>query len=137
MFLSRITIFPIKSLDGVTLNEAAITAGGILEHDREFAIFDAEGRVINGKRTPRVHQLRCSFDDALREVRLWKTANTRQHNFLSTTPPPSADGSVSFLPSLLFSSAKPKRGSPMTTMPSARPSSAKPAWPPSPSGIPN
>ena len=38
--LSKILVFPIKSLDPITLDEVAITSGGALTGDREFAIFD-------------------------------------------------------------------------------------------------
>jgi uncharacterized protein YcbX len=55
MRLGRILIFPIKSLDGIQLDEVTITKGGILENDRIYAIFDEEGRVVNGKRTALVH----------------------------------------------------------------------------------
>ncbi|HEV2435556.1 MAG TPA: MOSC N-terminal beta barrel domain-containing protein [Verrucomicrobiae bacterium] len=70
MQLGRITIFPIKSLDGVPVETARITRGGILEKDRIYAIYDADGKVVNGKRTPRVHELRCEFDAQIAEVRL-------------------------------------------------------------------
>ena len=59
--VGRIEIFPIKSLDGVSLQESAVTAGGILESDRVYAMVDEEGAFVNGKRTPRVHDLRCEF----------------------------------------------------------------------------
>jgi uncharacterized protein YcbX len=72
MQLGRIIIFPIKSLDGVSLESARFTAGGILEKDRIFALYDAEGKVVNGKRTARVHDLRSAFDSEIREVRLWQ-----------------------------------------------------------------
>jgi hypothetical protein len=71
MRIRRIAIYPIKSLDGLFVEEACVTAGGILAHDRVYALMDAEGKVVNGKRTPRVHQLRCAFDAAISEVRLW------------------------------------------------------------------
>ena len=70
MQLGRIILFPIKSLDGVSVEMARITAGGILEHDRSYAIYDSDGKVVNGKRTPRVHDLRCTFDPKITEVRL-------------------------------------------------------------------
>jgi MOSC domain-containing protein len=70
MQLGRIFIFPIKSLDGVSLESARVTGGGILENDRAYAIYDADGKVVNGKRTARVHELRCAFDPQIREVRL-------------------------------------------------------------------
>jgi hypothetical protein len=69
MRLGRIEIFPIKSLDGVSVDEARVTPGGILENDRIYAILDAEGRYVNGKRVPRVHQLHCAFDADFKEVR--------------------------------------------------------------------
>ncbi len=72
MQLQRITIFPIKTLDGVEVREARVTAGGILEHDRIYAIADREGKVVNGKRTPRVHALRSEFSADFREVALWE-----------------------------------------------------------------
>jgi uncharacterized protein YcbX len=72
MHLCRIRIFPIKSLDGIALEESDITSGGILEHDRIYAMIDRDGKVINGKRTPRVHQLRCAFDANIKEVQVWQ-----------------------------------------------------------------
>jgi uncharacterized protein YcbX len=55
MVLSRIDLFPIKSLDGVSAPEARISSAGTLEHDRIYAIVDAAGSYVNGKRTERVH----------------------------------------------------------------------------------
>jgi uncharacterized protein YcbX len=60
--LARITIYPVKSLDGVQIDCARVLANGALEHDRAFAIRDGEGRLVNGKRTPAVHHVRPSFD---------------------------------------------------------------------------
>lgn len=79
--LQRIEIFPIKSLDGVALDECGITRGGILENDRVFGIMDGDGKVVNGKRTARVHQLRCAFDAGIREVRLWQNGETHPAQF--------------------------------------------------------
>jgi uncharacterized protein len=63
--LSRITIFPVKSLDGMDLQQAEIAIGGCLKHDRSFAIFDQAGRKVNGKSNPLVHTLRSRFDPDL------------------------------------------------------------------------
>ena len=71
--VGRIEIFPIKSLDGISLEESGVTAGGILENDRVYAIVDEEGAFVNGKRTPRVHDLRCEFAPSLKEVSVWET----------------------------------------------------------------
>lgn len=68
--LGRIVVYPIKSLDGVSVEEARITRGGILENDRVYAIVDAQGKYVNGKRDARVHRLRCRFDAGFREVSL-------------------------------------------------------------------
>jgi uncharacterized protein YcbX len=60
--LSKITIYPVKSLDGVFLQRAPISEGGCLLHDREYAISDAEGNFITGKTNPLVHSLRSAID---------------------------------------------------------------------------
>jgi uncharacterized protein len=61
-YLSRITVYPIKSLDGVDITQGEITTGGALKHDRRFAIFDFLGRYINGKNNAAIHQVRSTFD---------------------------------------------------------------------------
>ena len=47
--LSRIAIFPIKSLDALNLESIEILASGALKGDREFAIFDSDDRVEIGR----------------------------------------------------------------------------------------
>jgi len=61
-YLGTISIHPIKSLGPIFVPSARIVECGGLEHDREFALFDAEGKYINGKRNPKVHQLRATID---------------------------------------------------------------------------
>ena len=60
--LSRITIYPVKSLDGVSLEKAMISEGGCLLHDREYAIMDGKGNFVIGKTNPLVHTLRSTID---------------------------------------------------------------------------
>jgi len=60
--LSRITIYPVKSLDGISLQKAMIIEGGCLLHDREYAISDEFGNFIIGKTNPLVHTLRSIID---------------------------------------------------------------------------
>ena len=60
--LAGISLYPIKSLDPLAVSEAALLASGGLQHDREFALFDEEGKFVNGKRSPLVHGLRSAFD---------------------------------------------------------------------------
>src|ERR1700690_105161 len=86
MRLGRIQIFPIKSLDGVRVEEVRVTSGGILENDRVYAIFDRDDRVVNGKRTPRVHQLRCEFDAEIKEVHLWQSDELPRARFPLAEP---------------------------------------------------
>lgn len=57
-----ITVYPVKSLDGVTVQKAQIGTGGSLIHDREYAIFDADGKYVNGKKNALVHLLRSQVD---------------------------------------------------------------------------
>lgn len=95
MHLGKITIFPIKSLDGVQVESARVTAGGFLENDRVHAIFDEHGKVVNGKRTPRIHQLRCRYDAAVREVHLWENGGMPT-GFLLADPGPISDWLTSF-----------------------------------------
>jgi hypothetical protein len=61
MTLASITVYPMKALDPVSLNHACITPGGILEHDRIWAMLGPDGRYINGKNVSRVHHLRTRY----------------------------------------------------------------------------
>ena len=60
--LDRITIFPVKSLDGVAVEAARVLPSGALEHDRRWQLVDMEGRVANAKRSPLFHAIRAEFD---------------------------------------------------------------------------
>jgi uncharacterized protein len=60
--LSRIAIYPIKSLDPAMVDRAEITAGGALACDRRWALVDDRDNFVNGKRHARIHQLSSSFD---------------------------------------------------------------------------
>ena len=86
--LCRIEIFPIKSLDAVEVADTCITIGGILENDRVYAIVDAGGRVVNGKRTDRIHGLRSSFDRGLQEVCLGEEGDRSPTRFHLDEPGP-------------------------------------------------
>jgi uncharacterized protein YcbX len=59
--LSGIRLHPIKSLDAVPVRQCRIGIGGGLEFDRIWALFSADGRVVNGKRTPRIHGIRTTY----------------------------------------------------------------------------
>lgn len=63
--VSRITVYPIKAFDGVAVPEIAITSGGALYRDREFAFVRPDGKYMNGKRHANVHRVRTVFDKTL------------------------------------------------------------------------
>ena len=78
--LARIDLYPFKSLDGVTVQSANILASGALEHDREYACFDRQGKVVNGKRSARIHELRSQFSNNYQTLTL-QAPNTDPQSF--------------------------------------------------------
>jgi uncharacterized protein len=68
--VARISIFPIKSLDSVTVDRATVLASGALQGDREFALVDETGKFVNGKRNSSIHRIRSQFDLDRRRVTL-------------------------------------------------------------------
>jgi uncharacterized protein YcbX len=61
-YLASILIYPVKSLAPVSLQQARVLRRGALEGDRGFALFDAEGKFVNGKRNALIHRLRSAYD---------------------------------------------------------------------------
>ncbi|MFN5356612.1 MAG: MOSC domain-containing protein [Bacteroidota bacterium] len=59
--LGAIYVYPIKSLDRLELSAVSLGPGNSLLNDRRFAIRNAHGVLVNGKRNPFVHRLRCRF----------------------------------------------------------------------------
>jgi len=110
--LGKIQIFPIKSLDGLSVEQVRIAAGGILENDRVYAIFDKDGAVVNGKRTARVHQLRSSFDLEIKEVRLWQDNESSPTQFQLDAPGRMEDWLSAFFGFLVTLRSEPQRGFP-------------------------
>lgn len=71
MIINSLQVFPIKSLDRVLLPQVSITEGQALEWDRRWAIHrKRDGRTVNGKKYPAVHQLRAGFDLENKQVEL-------------------------------------------------------------------
>lgn len=60
--LDRITIYPVKSFDGMTVEAATVMPAGGIEHDRRWRLVDAEGRVVNGKQEPLLLAIRARVD---------------------------------------------------------------------------
>jgi ferredoxin-NADP reductase/uncharacterized protein YcbX len=67
-YLSRILIYPVKSLDMVSVDTAVVLPGGPLADDRRFAIIDGHGHYVNGKKNVRVHLLRSCFNPQTQEL---------------------------------------------------------------------
>jgi len=59
--LDLITLYPVKSLDELSVAEARVLPSGGLENDRRWRLVDMEGRVVNAKRSPLVHAIRAEF----------------------------------------------------------------------------
>ena len=59
--LAGIHLFPIKSLDGVTVPDCRIGPGGGLALDRVWALYSEDGRFINGKSSAGIHLIRAVF----------------------------------------------------------------------------
>jgi len=68
--LAQILIYPIKSLDPISVQQARVLPSGALEHDRRFALVDQDGSVMTAKRSPLVHQIRSSYDLEARTISL-------------------------------------------------------------------
>ncbi|MBE9160689.1 MOSC N-terminal beta barrel domain-containing protein [Nodosilinea sp. LEGE 06152] len=80
-YLARIDIFPVKSLDGVSVAQASVLDSGALERDRTYALFDAQNRFINGKRTAAIHRLRSTFSDDGHSITLCVDGDTPTATF--------------------------------------------------------
>ncbi len=78
--LSRIRIYPIKSLDPVELREAEVGVHS-LRFDREFAMITADGHFMNGKRSGRVNELKAEYDLPNYTINLKPRAGGEQRTF--------------------------------------------------------
>ncbi len=74
--LSHITIYPLKSFEGLVVQEAQVLSNGALQHDRQFALVDPEGKFINAKRTVAVHGLQLQLDPVGRSLTARRRSQT-------------------------------------------------------------
>ena len=79
--LARIDVYPVKSFDGVTVEVARVLPAGCLEGDRRYAVVDAQGKFVNGKRTPLVHSLEMSFGEAFERVTITDRRDGRAETY--------------------------------------------------------
>lgn len=81
--LANIRLHPIKSLDPVYVQQARINPSGGLERDRAWALYSADGKWVNGKRTAAIHAIRANFVTDLCSVTL--SAPTDSRNLAART----------------------------------------------------
>lgn len=79
--LARIDIFPIKALDGVSVDRVRISSVGTLIMDREFGLMDTNRHWINGKRSTAIHRVRATFNLDQRTVTLGIQDHSDQATF--------------------------------------------------------
>lgn len=80
MVVKEIWIYPIKSMDGISVSTATFLGSGALENDRKWSIKNQKNRFINAKRTSRIQELRCSFDSLFTSVSLPYKSKTYELN---------------------------------------------------------
>ncbi|RZM82357.1 MOSC domain-containing protein [Leptolyngbya iicbica] len=85
-YLARIDIYPIKSFDGVAVETIAVLASGALQGDRAYALVDASGKFVNGKRFASMHRVRSRFSDDLSQITVWLNEPTSATTFHLTSP---------------------------------------------------
>jgi MOSC domain-containing protein len=68
--LANIRLHPIKGLDPASVPEARIGPNGGLHLDRVWVLFTVDGKWINGKNNPEVHQIRAEYDPQVSSVAL-------------------------------------------------------------------
>jgi hypothetical protein len=76
--VGRITVYPVKSLDGVSLEAARFERGGGLSWDRRWKIVRRDdGSIVNGKRSVKINTIRSTYH-LLRPPRLARFFGARE-----------------------------------------------------------
>lgn len=79
--LEGIWIYPIKGLDGISLETARLTEAGTLAGDREYAMVDPDGRALNGKQLDGLHELSTTFDPQTERLTVSTAETGDSHRF--------------------------------------------------------
>ncbi len=66
----QIRLYPIKSLDPISVTESLIGPAGGLTHDRAWALYSVDGKWVNAKRTPAIQLIRARYAPDLTSVTL-------------------------------------------------------------------
>jgi len=75
--LARIQVHPIKSHDPVEVQSATIGPAGSLHHDRAWAIYSLDGRLMQAKHVAALHRIRASYAPGFTHVTLAAPADSR------------------------------------------------------------
>lgn len=68
--ISKIIVYPIKSLPGTEVKNTILTPASGLKWDRKWALRYGDGRYLNGKHDQRIHFIRTKYDLIQGEVSL-------------------------------------------------------------------
>ncbi len=68
--LAQIRVYPIKSLDPISVAESAIGPAGGLQNDRGWALYSVDGQWVNAKRTAAIHLIRAAYAPDISSVTL-------------------------------------------------------------------
>ena len=61
-YVSRLFVYPIKSLDWEECDRVKILESGAIKGDRTWAFLDPDNNFVNGKRNRKIHNLRSEYD---------------------------------------------------------------------------
>jgi MOSC domain-containing protein len=90
--LANIRLHPIKALDPISVNESRIGPNGGLELDRVWALYSADGRWVNGKRTPAIHLIRAAYSPDVSSVTFTVPGDRRTIPAMTFAFPGDTDG---------------------------------------------
>jgi uncharacterized protein YcbX len=102
--LLNIRLHPIKALDPLHVMEARIGPIGGLELDRVWALYSADGRWVNGKRTAAIHLIRAAYAADIRSVTLTVPGDRRQIPAMTFAFPDDTEGAAEWF-SMYFEQA--------------------------------
>ncbi len=102
--LANIRLHPIKALDPVSVKEARIGPNGGLELDRVWALYAADGRWVNGKRTAAMHLIRAAYSPDLSSVTLTVPGDRRDIPAMTFAFPGDTEGAAEWF-SMYFEQA--------------------------------
>jgi uncharacterized protein YcbX len=102
--LANVRLHPIKALDPVSVKEARIGPNGGLELDRVWALYSADGRWVNAKRTAAMHLIRAAYAPDISSVTLTVPDDRRNIPAMTFAFPGDAEGAAEWF-SMYFEQA--------------------------------